>query len=527
LAHAVKEAPDRAFPQAQSAHDNFWDFISWMPEAIHMTLWQMSDRAIPRSFRFMEGFGVHTFRFINADGDASFVKFHWKPVQGLQSVVWNEAVKINGADPDFHRRDLWDAINSGDHPSWDLGVQVFDEAFAESFEFDVLDPTKLIPEEQVPVRIVGRLTLDRTVSNDFATTEQAAFQTGNVPPGIDFSEDPLLQGRNFSYLDTQLSRLGSTNFTQLPVNAPRCPVAHFQRDGHMQHEVPTGRAFYEPNGWSGDDRGPRADAETGMRTHPHPVEGAKVRERSETFADHYSQARQFYVSQTPVEQQHIIDAYAFELGKCEEAPVRERVLAHLRNVHADLAQGVADGLGMPLPEPAPAAVEPRTDLPPSDALSILKNGPDSFAGRKLGVLVTPGTDATLFDAVKQAFTAAGAVVAVVAPHVGPVKLSDGKEVTPDEAIDGGPSVLFDAVALLPDAAGAAELAGRATAQDFVSDAFAHRKFIGVGPDAGPLLEGAGVAEQADDGLVDLTAENVQSFVDTLAGLRFWERDVAP
>ena len=264
LVHAVKEAPDRAFPQAQSAHDRFWDFVSFTPEAIHMTLWQMSDRAIPRSFRFMEGFGVHTFRFVNADGASSFVKFHWRPLQGLQSVVWNEAVKINGADPDFHRRDLWDAITSGDLPQWDLAVQVFDESFAEEFDFDVLDATKLIPEELVPLQVVGRLTLDRVVDNDFAETEQVAFGTGNVPPGIDFSDDPLLQGRNFSYLDTQLSRLGTTNFTQLPVNAPRCPVAHFQRDGKMQTEVPTGRVNYEPNGFGGAERGPRADDVSGL-----------------------------------------------------------------------------------------------------------------------------------------------------------------------------------------------------------------------------------------------------------------------
>ena len=266
LVHAVKEEQDRGWPQAQSAHDTFWDFISLMPESTHMTLWQMSDRAIPRSFRFMEGFGVHTFRFVNADGESTFVKFHWKPRQGLQSVVWNEAVKINGADPDFHRRDLYAAIEAGDFPQWDLGVQVFDEAFAEEFEFDVLDATKIIPEEQVPVRTIARLTLDRVASNVFAETEQVAFCTQNVVPGIDFSDDPLLQGRNFSYLDTQLKRLGSPNFTQIPINAPRCPVAHFQRDGHMQMSRQEGRANYEPNSLGGDERGPRADVDNGFTT---------------------------------------------------------------------------------------------------------------------------------------------------------------------------------------------------------------------------------------------------------------------
>ena len=527
LVHAVKEEPDRAFPQAQSAHDNFWDFVSFTPEAIHMTLWQMSDRAIPRSFRFMEGFGVHTFRFVDAEGASTFVKFHWRPLQGLQSVLWNEAVKINGADPDFHRRDLWDAITSGDLPQWDLAVQVFDEAFADEFEFDVLDATKLIPEEQVPLRVVGRLTLDRVVDNDFAETEQVAFCTANVPPGIDFSDDPLLQGRNFSYLDTQLSRLGTTNFTQLPVNAPRCPVANFQRDGHMQTAVPSGRVNYEPNGWGGAERGPRADAQAGFRTFEQPVEGAKVRHRSATFADHYSQARQFYVSQTPVEQDHIAKAYAFELGKCQVAQVRSRMLGHLLNVHEELATAVAEGLGMPLPEPATPAVEPRTDLPPSDALSILKKAPESFAGRRMGVLVTDGTDARLLAAVRDAVTGVGAVCHVVAPVVGGVSLSDGSQLVADHSIDGGPSVLFDAVVLLPSKAGATALASRSTAKDFVSDAFAHRKFIGYAASAAPLLESAGVADIMDDGCVRLTPAASAKFVRTCARLRHWERDVQP
>ena len=292
LVHAVKQAPDRGFPQAQSAHDNFWDFISLMPEATHMVMWTMSDRAIPRSLRFMEGFGVHTFRFVDATGESTFVKFHWKPKLGMQSVVWNEAVKINGADPDFHRRDLWDAINSGDFPEWELGVQLFDDDFADRFDFDILDATKIIPEELVPVRRVGRLVLDRTVDNFFAETEQVAFCTQNVVPGIDFTNDPLLQGRNFSYLDTQLKRLGSPNFTHLPVNAPRCPVAHFQQDGHMAMVNPVGRVNYEPNSWS--TPGPREDPAGGYQTFAEPLAGVKQRVRSERFADHYSQARQFY-----------------------------------------------------------------------------------------------------------------------------------------------------------------------------------------------------------------------------------------
>src|SRR5579864_1357841 len=294
VVHAVKAEPDRGFPQAQSAHDNFWDFVSLLPESTHMLMWIMSDRAIPRSFRFMEGFGVHTFRLVNAEGRATFVKFHWKPALGLQSVVWNEALKVSGADPDFHRRDLWDAITAGDFPEWELGLQLFDDDFADQFAFDVLDPTKLIPEEEIPVRRVGRLVLDRMPENFFADTEQVAFCTQNVIPGIDFTNDPLLQGRNFSYLDTQLKRLGSPNFTQLPVNAPKCPHAFFQQDGHMAMSNPVTRANYEPNSWKGAEGGPREDPAAGLATFPAEEAGAKRRLRADSFADHYSQARQFY-----------------------------------------------------------------------------------------------------------------------------------------------------------------------------------------------------------------------------------------
>ena len=325
LIHAAKQEPDRGFPQAQTAHDNFWDFMSLMPEAMNMVMWIMSDRTIPRSFRFMEGFGVHTFRMINAQGKSTFVKFHWKPKQGLQSVVWNEALKLNGADPDFHRRDLWDAIQMGDYPEWELGLQLFDEEFAESFDFDVLDATKIIPEELVPVRIVGRLVLDRLVDNFFATTEQVAFCTQNIVPGIDFTNDPLLQGRNFSYLDTQLKRLGSPNFTHLPVNAPRCPFAHFQQDGHMAMHNPAGRANYEPNSWGPSLGGPREDPARGFTSVAATPDGDKLRIRPESFADHYSQARQFYVSQTPIEQKHIGDALVFELSKVERPDIRSRM----------------------------------------------------------------------------------------------------------------------------------------------------------------------------------------------------------
>src|SRR6476646_2633113 len=292
LIHAAKQEPDRDFPQAQTAHDNFWDFISLMPESMHMIMWVMSDRAIPRSFRFMEGFGVHTFRLIDADGRSTFVKFHWKPVLGMQSVVWNEAVKINGADPDFHRRDLWEAITQGAPAEYELGMQLFDDDFADAFEFDVLDATKIIPEDDVPVRIVGRLVLDRVVDNFFAETEQVAFCTQNIVDGIDFTNDPLLQGRNFSYLDTQLKRLGSPNFSNLPVNAPKCPFATLQQDGHMATVNPVGRINYEPNSWPGELAGPREDPERGFGSYPVEESGEKRRVRAALFADHYSQARQ-------------------------------------------------------------------------------------------------------------------------------------------------------------------------------------------------------------------------------------------
>jgi catalase len=312
IIHAVKEQPDSAFPQAQSAHDNFWDFICLTPESMHMIMWIMSDRAIPRSFRFMEGFGVHTFRLVNAKNESTFVKFHWKPKLGLQSVLWNEAVKINGADPDFHRRDLWTAIQTGNFPEWELRFQLFDQSFADSFEFDVLDPTKLIPEETLPPVPVGRLVLDRMPENFFAETEQVAFMTQNVPPGIDFSNDPLLQGRNFSYLDTQLKRLGSPNFTHIPINAPKCPFHHFQQDGHMAMRNPVGHVNYQPNSFGA---GPRESPERGFTAFPDLENGAKRRLRAESFADHYSQARQFFISQTLGEQHHIAAALTFELSK--------------------------------------------------------------------------------------------------------------------------------------------------------------------------------------------------------------------
>ncbi len=524
LIHAAKDEPDRGFPQAQTAHDNFWDFISLNPEAMHMALWIMSDRTLPRSFRFMEGFGIHTFRLVNAQGKSTFVKFHWKPKLGMQSVAWNEAVKINGADPDFHRRDLWNAIQSGDFPEWELCLQLFDDAFAEKFAFDILDATKLIPEEEVPLRPVGRLVLDRCVDNFFAETEQVAFCTQNVVPGIDFTNDPLLQGRNFSYLDTQVKRLGGPNFTYLPVNAPKCPFHTLQQDGHMAYINPKGRANYEPNSWNGDG-GPRESPERGFRSYPAEETGPKVRARSETFADHYSQARQFYVSQTEIEQAHIAAAFTFELSKVETPAIRARMVSHLLNVDETLARRVAEGLRLPeLPEPAAAARETRTDLPASPALSIVGNAKQTFAGRKAGVLITDGVDAGLLQALQAALEAEGATVELVAPMVGGVEASDGTSIAAQQKIDGGPSVLYDAVALLVSPEGAQLLANEATVRDFIADAFAHCKFIGYVDAALPLMAKAGVSER-DGGFIALKkAADAKAFVKACRALRFWERE---
>ena len=526
LIHSAKAEPDRGFPQAATAHDNFWDFISLTPESMHMIMWVMSDRAIPRSFRMMEGFGVHTFKLINAEGKATFVKFHWKPKLGMQSVVWNEALKISGADPDFHRRDLWDAIGRGDYPEWELGLQLISEEQAAAFPFDILDATKLIPEEDIPIRVVGRLVLDRRVDNFFAETEQVAFCTQNIVPGVDFSDDPLLQGRNFSYLDTQLKRLGSPNFTHLPINAPKCPFRHFQQDGHMAMHNPVGRANYEPNSW-GDEGGPREHV-GGFQSDPAPVSGEKRRVRSETFADHYSQARQFYISQTDVEKGHIAAALTFELSKVEVPAIRERLVSHLQNIDDALAQKVADGLGFEsMPEKATAARPTRSDLKASDALSILKNQKPSLAGRTIGCLVSDGADGELIDALMAAAKKEGANVKLIAPRIGGIKTRQGKKLPADEKVDGGPSVLFDAIVLLLSDAGAAELAEHAPARDFVADAFAHLKYLGHSAEAAPLLKKAGVALGADAGVIALgTAADVGGFVDTAKMQRLWSRESA-
>ena len=521
LIHAVKPEADRGFPQAASAHDTFWDFVSLMPESMHMIMWAMSDRALPRSLRMMEGFGVHTFRFVNIAGEARFVKFHWRPRLGMQSTLWDEAVKISGADPDYHRRDLWEAITSGTHPEWDLGVQVFDQAFADAQPYDVLDATKLIPEEDVPLMFVGRMVLDRWPDNFFAETEQVAFLPSNVIPGIDFSDDPLLQGRLFSYLDTQKSRLGTANFHQIPVNAPRCPFQNFQRDGMMQTQVFKGRANYEPNSLkdAGEAGGPRESPHVGFVSAGQvALEGdptAKLRVRANLFADHYSQARMFYRSQTSIEQAHIASALVFELSKVELEHVRVRVVANLRNVDPDLASRVARGLAMPLPAASSPAMKP-IDMRPSPALSIIGKFKPTLSGRRVGILFDEGSDKKDVGRVKAAVEAAGGKAMLIAPKVGGIEVKGGI-LKADGQLAGTPSVLFDAVALVLTRKAAARLADEAAAVDFVRDAFGHLKAIGCTEDSRPLLEKAGVV--ADSGVTGLGREFVPA-----AGTRHFDRE---
>lgn len=522
LVHAVKMEADRAYPQAGSAHDTFWDWASLMPETTHMLMWAMSDRTLPRSLRMMEGFGVHTFKLVNDAGEAKFVKFHWKPVLGIQSTIWDEALKLQAADNDYHRRDLWEAIDTGDFPEWELGIQIFDEELARSLPYDVLDATKLIPEEVVPVKIIGKLTLNRNPDNFFAETEQVAFLPTNIVPGIDFSNDPLLQGRLFSYLDTQNSRLGTTNFHQIPINAPRCPFGNFQRDGKMQTHVPKGRANYEPNSLAdfGEDGGPRESEKRGFVTvnaaSGDNEQGEKLRVRAELFADHYSQARLFWKSQDDHEKAHIASSFVFELSKVGLEAVRPRMVANLRNVDEELAKRVADGLGIDLPEKAKAARKP-VDLDASDALSIHKNMKATLKGRAVGVLIADGSDGGEIDALVKAIENEGGKAVIVAPKVGGAKLADGSTRKADGQLAGSPSQIFDAVAIVLSDEGGKIMAKEAAAVQFAMDAFGHLKAIGANEAAQQLLDKAGV--EKDDGVTDLG----KAFVEA-AKHRFYDRE---
>lgn len=521
LVHSVKMEAHTGYPQAGSAHDTFWDFASLMPETTHMLMWAMSDRTLPRSLRTIEGFGVHTFRFVSAKGKSTFVKFHWKPKLGLQSTIWDEALKLQAADNDYHRRDLYEAIDSGNFPEWELGVQLFDQALADSLPYDVLDATKIIPEEVVPLRIVGRMVLDRNPDNFFAEVEQVAYCPANIVPGIDFTNDPLLQGRLFSYLDTQKSRLGTANFHQLPINAPKCPMRNFQRDGHMQMEVPKGRANYEPNslGAHGEEGGPRECPVTGFTSFTEgegkDEQGDKLRVRAELFADHYSQARLFWTSQTDAERAHIASSFVFELSKVGLKMVAPRMVANLRNVDEDLAARVAKGLGLDLPEKAKAARAP-IDIAPSDALSIHKNMKATLEGRKVGILICKDTDAGALKKLKADIEAEGGTPFVVGVQIHGIPLSDGSKADADGQLLGSPSQLFDAVFVLLSEAGTQRHLKEAASIEWVMNAFGHLKAIGHTKESHPLLEKAGVVH--DEGVV-----LADGFI-AAAGKRYYERE---
>ena len=505
LIHAVKPEPHHGMPQAASAHDTFWDFVSLMPESTHMLMWAMSDRAIPRSYRMMQGFGVHTFRLVNADGKSVFCKFHWKPLLGTHSLVWDEAVKIMGADADFHRRDLWEAIESGNYPEWELGIQTFSEADAEKFSFDILDATKLVPEELVPVKPIGRIVLNRNPDNFFAETEQVAFCTAHVIPGIDFSNDPLLHGRIHSYIDTQITRLGGANFHEIPINAPLAEVHNNQRDGLHRQAIARGRVAYEPNSLAGGC--PFQAGAKGFVTFPKAIEPDnapvdKVRGKPEKFAEHYLQAKLFFDSQSPPEQAHIVGGFRFELSKVTVPAIRERMVSSLRNVSEKLASAVAEGLGIELPEAMPRAIKrvPKAEVTVSKALSLLAlPGEAGIATRTVAVLLANGVEGESITAVMDALAAAGAVTRLLGSRLGTVTSEDGESFEIDSTLENSPPVLFDAL-VLPDGTEAVErLAQDGHTLDFVKDQYRHCKSIlAIGASSG-LLNKAGIQPQLPNG----------------------------
>ncbi|MEP7064555.1 MAG: catalase [Gemmatimonadota bacterium] len=503
LVHAVKPEPHHAMPQAASAHDTFWDFVSLMPESTHMLLWVMSDRAIPRSYRMMQGFGVHSYRMVNAEGDSVFVKFHWTPKQGTHSLLWDEAVKIQGADADFHRRDLWEAIEAGEYPEWELGLQIFTEEQAEQFSFDVLDATKIIPEELIPVRPVGRMVLNRNPDNFFAETEQAAFCTAHVVPGIDFSNDPLLAGRIHSYVDTQITRLGGPNFHEIPINSPIAEVHNNQRDGLHRQAIARGRVAYEPNSLAGG--APFQAGAKGFVSFPEPVKEDKLRGKPEKFADHYTQATLFYNSQAEWEKAHIVGAFRFELSKLTVPAIRERMLASLRNVDEDLAAQVAEGIGMELPVAMARVLETPTapEVSVSPALSLAaRPGETGVRTRKVAILVADGVEGDSLTALHAALTDAGAVPRFVGPRLGSYKAAAGDVIEADASMENSPSVLFDALVLPDGKAGVKALAADGHTTEFVMNQYRHCKTILAFGASSALLERAGVATTLSDGSSD-------------------------
>ena len=542
LVHAIKPEPHNQMPQAASAHDTFWDFVSLMPESTHMLMWVMSDRGIPRSYSTMQGFGIHTFRLVNEAGESVFCKFHWQPKAGTHSLVWDEAVKISGADPDFHRRDLWERIESGVFPEWDLGVQIFTEEQAEQFSFDILDATKIVPEELVPVQLVGRMVLNRNPDNFFAETEQVAFCTAHVVPGIDFSNDPLLAGRIHSYIDTQISRLGGPNFHEIPINAPVAPVHNNQRDGLHRQAIPRGRVSYEPNSLAGGSPF-QAGATQGFVTVSERIQAkeqqSKVRGKPEKFADHYTQATLFYESQTSVEKSHIVAAFRFELSKVTVPAIRERVVAMLRNASEDLARQVAQGIGMEkLPEPLPRALAApaKPEVTVSPALSLLaRPGDGSIKARKVALLAANGVMGESITQVKEALLAQGAVPRLVAPRIGLITTAEGAFLEADASLENEPGFLFDAL-VLPDGEAAVQALTRdGHTMEFIKDQYRHCKPILVLGASKALLDKSGVTEMAsgnaDPGLIIAVSSHapavMEAFIQAIAMHRHVGREMDP
>lgn len=537
LVHAVKPEPHHAMPQAASAHDTFWDFVSLMPESTHMLLWHMSDRAIPRSYRMMQGFGVHTFRLVNERGEATLCKFHWTPKLGTHALTWDEAVKISGCDPDYHRRDLWEAIEAGAFPEYELGLQLFSEEQAAKFSFDVLDATKIVPEELVPVMPVGRLVLNRNPDNFFAETEQVAFCTAHVVPGIDFTNDPLLAGRIHSYVDTQLLRLGGPNFHEIPINAPIAPVHNNQRDGFHRQAIHRGRVSYEPNSLGGGC--PFQAGGAGFVSFPEPIRADELRAKPEKFAEHYHQARLFFDSQTPAERAHIVAAFRFELSKVMVPAIRERVVSMLANVSDDLAAGVAAGLGIAVPEPMPRALarSPKPEVRRSPPLSMLaRPGEGGIQTRRIALAIADGVDAGVLKAVREALVSAGAVPRLVGPRVGRVVGADGTAFEAEASFENEPSVLFDAL-VLPDGADAVErLRADGRVAEYIKDQYRHCKSILAVGASQALVEGAGAFVRLPDGSPDpglvlsgaeALAPAIARFIDAVAAHRHWQRETDP
>jgi len=527
--HAVKPEPNNEMPQGQSAHDTFWDYVSLQPETLHNVIWAMSDRGIPRSYRTMEGFGIHTFRFINAEGKGTFVRFHWKPVAGKASLLWDESQKLTGRDPDFHRRDLWEAIEAGDFPEYELGVQLIPEADEFNFDFDLLDATKLIPEELVPVQLIGKMVLNRNPDNFFAETEQVAFHPGHIVPGMDFSNDPLLQGRLFSYTDTQISRLGGPNFHEIPINRPVCPYHNFQRQGMHRMEIDTNPANYEPN--SINDNWPRetppAPQRGGFESYQERIEGHKVRERSPSFEEHYSQPRLFWQSQTPVEQQHIVDAFSFELSKVGRAYIRERVVDQLVHIDISLANSVAENLGLTLSEQQLQTAPPKdvNGLKKDASLSLYAVPSGTIKGRKVALLLSNGFNAADTLAALQELKNHGVHAKLLAAHMGEVHADDGSTLTVDATFSGLPSLTFDAV-LVPDGNIDALLL-RGDACYFLLEAYKHLKVIGLSGNARRFKAQFGLADDdEEEGIIcDSKTEGVlmSEFLATLGAHRIWSR----